>query len=173
MNTPQKQHKLQRTGIGTGSVSLLIIFTILSLTTLALLSLSTAVSAGRVSQRSISSVTNMAMAEGKIATELAGIDGILADTRENYHIGGDEADEHADTAYFTMAISALRAAGYTVDAETRTLTFSHSIDENSIFVCEILLLSPGEGQRYRVTSLLSQLVADWQPEPGGQLWSGS
>lgn len=165
----QTRVRTARTGIGVGSVTILVVFTILSVTTLALISLSTAVSNRRINQRSLQSTENMARAEGQAAAKLADIDTALWQLQQQAP-PQDAADE---SAYMRRAATAVEALGCQVDAGTQTASFSLPIDERNDMVCTLQLLPPGQPRRYVLLGMQAVMVGEWDPGEGGALWQGN
>lgn len=151
----------RRPGVGVGTISLLVIFTLLCLATLGLLGVSTAASNQRVSRRSTEKIVWLADAEGQAASKLAEIDAALLAL-------GQPGDEE----YFAAAAEASRKLGCQADPETRIISFAVPVDKNSELVTEIVLLPPDDGLRYKMISQSTKVTAEWEPEEGGTLWHG-
>ncbi len=155
----------QRAGIGTGTTSLLVIFTILCLATLAILSLSTAASSQRIHRRSAEATMSLAVAEGAADVKLAEIDGMLADLQ-----AGTGAGE--ENAYYVAALRGASAMGCQIDSGKNQITYSVPIDENNELVTKILVLNPTGGERYTVLEQVAVRTGPWEPVDEGELWTG-
>ncbi len=151
-----------RSGVGTGTTSLLMIFTVLCFATLAMLSLSTAAANQRIRGRGLDADAAIAAAKGGAARQLAVLDGALLELQ----MGGD-ADEEA---YYAEALAAAEALGWEVDAEARTAVLRLPVDEHNELLTELALQAPGEAERYTVARQITRLAAGWEAEEEGQVW---
>lgn len=158
MNQNTKRRARRRSGVGTGTTSLLMIFTVLCFATLAMLSLSTAASNDRIQERGLSGSRALAEARGAVAIEVANLDQTLLELQ-------GEGD-----AYMDKALNAAEVRGWQVDTATATITLRQQVNEESILVTQLELLAPGGGARYEVLSQVTELVNGWAPEEDGQLW---
>lgn len=151
--------KPRRSGVGTGTTSLLMIFTVLCFATLAMLSLSTANSNRRIQERGFDRISSLAEAAGSSDLKLSELDAaIAAISSEN------EQD------YFEKALAAGEKLGCQADRENNTLVFSVPVDENSDYVTLIHILPPGEPRRYFIQTQATMMTDEWTPEPRGQVW---
>ena len=147
-----------RMGMGVGTTSILMIFTVLAFATLALLSLSTSASNMRIQQRGTNRTVALAAAEGAAAAKLAELDAALS----GIPAGG---------AYEDAALAAAEGAGFTVDNAAKTATYISSIDDNDELVTVVAF--PGAGTPgYRLVSQVSRYTGEWTPEGGGGFWQG-
>lgn len=162
---PKKPYHSRRSGVGTGTTSLLVIFTILCMATLALLSLSTAVSSRRINVRSFEGVKNLVTAEGAAAQQLAQIDLALLTLQQDFS-GRNEK------IYFEQAAAELEKAGCTVDKETGQAWFACEIDENHKLITKLEIMGPKAETRYQLLEQMSHMTSEWEPEAGGQYWAG-
>lgn len=153
---------IRRGGIGVGTTSLLVIFTMLCMTTLALLSLSSAISNRRIQQRGVDGTVNLAAAYGEADRVLAEIDACLLEAGES---AGDEA------AYYRSALAMLEALGCEATG-TDTAAFALPVDEDKMLVCEVRLSPPGEQTRYVEIARVVKLTMEWTPG-GTAVWPGN
>lgn len=162
----KKEKTARRAGVGTGTTSLLVIFTVLCMATLALLSLTTAVSNRRINERSFSGVQNLAVAEGNAAIKLSNVDELLFELQQQPFRNDEE--------YLKEAMEILSKQGYTVDTDTKMVYISLPIDERLALITE-LELSPlsNSASRYTIVAQVSVLQKEWVPEEGGEYWSGT
>lgn len=173
MNTQKKKiHTLRRTGIGTGTISLLVIFTVLCFSSLALLSLTAAASNGRIHQRSLIATQNMAQAEGQAAQQLARIDDMLYGLQIEYVASEASGESTADAAYYTAALLNAQEMGCTVDMQNHTVSFTVPIDKNNMLFTTLHLLPPSSQYRYELTEQYSSMGGNWEPDEEIQLWEG-
>ena len=147
-----------RMGMGVGTTSILMIFTVLAFATLALLSLSTAASNMRIQQRGIDRTTALAAAEGEAAAKLAELDAVLSS------IG-------AGASYQRDALVAAEGIGFTVDNDAKTAAYTAAVDENNDLVTVVAFDAPGT-PGYRLVSQISSYTGDWAPEAGAGFWPG-
>ncbi|MDL2324150.1 hypothetical protein LJC61_03230 [Ruminococcaceae bacterium OttesenSCG-928-A16] len=152
----------RRTGVGTGTVSLLVIFTVLCLATLALLSTSTAASNRRISQRSVQNTIQLANVQGQAAQKLAQLDTALLALPKT----------EDDAQYYTQALQAAKNLGCEGDAAQNTVWFTLPITETTTLITKVQLLPPGSDTRYQMVEQSSQITGEWSPEQGGILWPG-
>ena len=120
-----------RLGMGVGTTSILMIFTVLAFATLSLLSLSTSASNMRIQQRGTDRTVALAAAEGTAAAKLAELDAALA----GLSAGG--------AGYEDAALSAAKDIGFTVDGETKTATYTVAIDEDNDLVTVVAFSGAG------------------------------
>ncbi len=156
----------RRSGVGTGTTSLLMIFTVLCFATLAMLSLSTAAANARIQGRGLESQRLLAAAKGAAAADVAGLDEVLYQLQREMPANGGQA---AEDAYYEQALAAAAARGWQTDAGPGAISMRSAISEDSVLVTTLQLLPPG-GARYQVLAQVSQLVSGWAPEQNGQLW---
>ncbi|MDL2219036.1 hypothetical protein LJC04_01680 [Ruminococcaceae bacterium OttesenSCG-928-O06] len=169
--TPQQQPLVsrqkplvgRRSGVGTGTTSLLMIFTVLCFATLAMLSLSTAAASMRTQGRGIATAQSAAAARGIAAAQVAALDAELAELRED----ADDAEAYAANA------GLLAAAHGWQPAEDDALTFSliTPVSETTELLTVLRLQPLHEDGRYTVVQQITRLVDGWTPD-GGQLWEG-
>ncbi len=164
-SSPKRSYRSRRSGVGTGTTSLLVIFTVLCMATLALLSLSTAVSSRRINVRSFQGVQNLTSAEGAASKRLAEIDLLLFEMQQNY-------TGRNDKKYFEQAAAELESMGCTVDKETWQASFAYDMDENHKLITKFEILGPKAPQRYQLLEQMSYMTSEWEPEAGGQYWAG-
>lgn len=161
----KKVHQSRRAGVGTGTTSLLVIFTVLCMATLALLSLSTAVSSRRINVRSFQGVQNLVSAEGASAQQLAEVDTALLAIQQGYTAKNDKE-------YFSKAAAALEPLGCTIEEGGRLASFSFMVDDNHVLITKFEILGPKESLRYRLVEQMSHMTSEWEPEAEGQYWAG-
>lgn len=159
MPKPRQKH---RSGVGTGTTSLLMIFTVLCFATLAMLSLSTAASNARIQNRGLQGASALAAAKGAAATEVANLD-------EELFLLLNKSGGAED--YLDLAFGIAQNRGWIVDKANASILLRQTIDDGSLLETELLLLKPGLGARYQVLRQVSTLVNGWAPETGGQLWT--
>ena len=140
-----------RSSMGTGTTSLLMIFTVLCFATLALLSLSTAYSNRNIQRRSIEQAAAQASAEGEAATKLAELDRAL--------LGAQEAEWPAIA----------KAQGW-AENEEGGWELDTAMGEDHMLRTRVTL-TPGEDTRYRLEAQRSDYIGEWQPV-GGEVWTG-
>lgn len=154
---------VRRSGVGTGTTSLLMIFTVLVFATLAMLSLSTADSQRRIQERGLTSARGRAVSQGVTAEQVAQLDAALYSLGQGFK--GTEAN------YYKEALAVAEGLGWDVDGETNVMVLHIPIDDNSEMVTELKLLAPGEKERYTVLRQASFIIGGWQPEGTGTLWT--
>lgn len=153
-----------RSGMGTGTVSLLMIFTVLCFATIALLSVSTAASDRRIQQRSFERTVALSSAEGRSAERLAALDQMIFEYRATKAGTGDEARAAMQELAYEQ--------GWTPGDETYTILWAEPIDRENNLVTVVTLLSPEDADRYELVSQTAEYVGTWEPEQGGSVWSG-
>ena len=155
MNTKtRKTHRTVRSGVGTGTTSLLMIFTVLCFATLALLSLSTAASNQRIQEKGLAGTAALAVAEGEAAEKLAELDAALLSVT-----GESEAE------------NAALQLGWQREAAGR-FSYTIAFDGAHELVTVVELGPEGEGGRYRMVGQSSSYTGAWTPEAPGDIWSG-
>lgn len=157
----------RRQGIGTGTVSLLVIFALLFFSTLALLSLTAALGNQRVTRRSLALVSGLSAAEGQMAGVLAQMDDELVALRQEYATGAQQPED-----YYKAAAAAAVQLGFKAEGTENSFEYTLEIDENHVLVTHILLLPPGGTGRYAVVGQYTEVTGEWSPAQGGQLWEG-
>lgn len=168
-----------RASVGTGTISLLMIFTVLCFATLALLSLSTAASNRRIQERSLENAMYMAQAEGVAAQTIAQIDAAIdaveveTDEEEESLMGIMPDPEEAEAAYYQAAQQAVRALGVEIDSVQHTITFVTEIDEFHELVTVLTIQPPDSSTNIVLTSQTSHYTGTWVPEGQGDLWTGN
>lgn len=150
-----------RSGVGTGTISLLMIFTVLCFATLALLSLSTAASDRRIQQRGFERTQNLAAAEGRAAEKLAELDGALLALPD---------DAAGADGYLAAALTAARGFGWEVDAAAASCQWTEPIDSENDLVTTIRLGDGDEDARYTLTGQATVYVGSWEAEESGGVW---
>ena len=151
----------RRSGVGTGTTSLLMIFTVLCFATLAMLGLSTATSSERIQSRGIEGARGVAVAKGQAAEAVAALDEKLTELR---------AKNRSEDDYFEEAFNAAEALGWTVDREAQTIALATPIDTENDLLTQLRLLGKEEDARYELVQQISRPAAGWKPEAGGQVW---
>lgn len=173
-------HKMpRRAGFGTGTVSLLVIFTLLCLATLAMLSYSTVASNKTINERGFRHTEALAAAQGEAARTLAAIDGELLRLLDEWQqeqviqaASSSPASPPVAGEYSRRVAQALEEMGCTALEEQDTYSFIVPIDENSRLVTTFRALAPGGESRYEVLAQSSVVTEDWAPEPGPGIWEG-
>lgn len=182
MNTEKRSQGVRwRAGIGVGTISLLVIFTILCFSTLALLSLTSAHNNQRIHSRGLQGAKNISQAEGVAAKQLAQLDYFLAELQAEYLAGtADISDISPDQSglltpqsYYQAAYQKAESMGCTVNEAEETLTFSVPIDKNSELVTTLRVLPPGEDFRYTVIAQYAVMTGEWAPDNSGHVWPGN
>ena len=149
--------------IGTGTTSLLMIFTLLCFATLALLSLSTAVSNRRTQNRGQEAARLLAVAKGQAAQSVAELDEELVSLNENLATGKDFQKE---------ALRLAQELGWQAGEEENHILINHTVDANNTLLTEIKLSPQGATERYTLVRQISNLAQGWKPEGKDQLWPG-
>lgn len=166
MNTQQiskKPQKIRRSSVGTGTTSLLMIFTVLCFATLAMLSLSTASSNQRIQKRGFERTASVVAAQGIAAEKLAEIDARLQQA---------QWAASSEDAYYTTVFALAPDFNAQADSEAKTWVFTVPLDENSELVTVLEILPPGGAGRYTIRTQASRMSGEWTPESQGQLWTG-
>lgn len=153
-------------GVGTGTTSLLMIFTVLCFATLAMLSLSTAASNDRIQSRGLDGGKNLSTAKGESAMEVAQLDEQLLDLKLAYASQG-KTDEKA---YMQEAYELAKNRGWQYNEDNNTLVWTQNMDSRNELLTQIQILSPAEDQRYTVIWQVSQIIGGWEPEGDRQMW---
>lgn len=166
----EKQNKkgsgrFRRSGVGAGTTSLLVIFTVLCMATLALLSVSTAVTNRKINQNSYARVRNILQAEGKVSEKLSELDALLLATQQEF-------TGKSEKAYFNAAFSALESNGCTVQPESKQVEFVFAVDEGHVMVTRLEVLPQNSSMRYRILEQSTQITIEWEPEAGQTYWPG-
>lgn len=199
MHTQSRTGIRRRPGMGVGTISLLVIFTVLCFSTLALLSLSSAANYRRISRPSQIAAQNLAAAEGVAAEKIADLDAVLAEVQARVLAGlPDGTDEAAlppqedadvsisqaeqpdeetlqtkDLQYFRMVALRARDMGFETYNNGQLLRFSCPVDESHTLVTEVELMPVESAERYRITKQASIMTGEWEPGEGtGHLWGG-
>lgn len=175
--TPQKrQFVRRRPSLGTGTISLLVIFTVLCFSTLALLSLTSAVNNQRIHHRSLLMAHSLTTAEGDAARTLAQLDETLFTQQQAYAAADNNNEVLQQTAlnnYYQQAFAAARELGFEVDETTLTATCRHTVDNNNELITVLTFNAPEEAQRYHITAQYSLMTGEWTPDNSGQHWPGN
>ncbi len=168
-----------RSSVGTGTISLLMIFTVLCFATLALLSLTTAVSNQRIQKNNFDRTVALSAAEGETAVAIAALDAQLAGLDDVSWTDGNTAvvefaDEEAARLAVVRAVQPLaEEQGWQVDAEEGTLTWTQPIDEENQLVTVLAPQVQGAQARYELLSQKTVYTGEWTPEQPGQVWPGN
>ncbi|NLW79616.1 MAG: hypothetical protein GXY32_09435 [Ruminococcaceae bacterium] len=198
-NTKRKTRTGRRSGVGTGTTSLLMIFTVLCFATLAMLSLSTASSSQRIQAEGLLNAKAVAAAKGEAAVQVAKLDTDLALLQEYYTLeyekeiaavtpqitseggGLPEADVPEPVApdcvpealmdYDNAALEAAERLGWEVTGSYQ-VALSLPVDESTELLTELELQGLGATRRYEVARQITRLVDGWTPSEDGQLWGG-
>lgn len=155
-----RYHRSVRSGIGIGTISLLVIFTVLCFSTLALLSVSTAVSDQKIQQRSFDHTADLTQAQGRSAENIAVLDAQL------YRMSQEEPGAEG---YMESAKTQAKLLGWTVSEEGSQVTWTEPIDRNNNLVTILTLNPSGAGERYILNSQQQEYIGIWEPETGGQV----
>ncbi len=147
-----------RTGMGVGTTSILMIFTVLAFATLAMLSMSTVMSNATIQTRGTKGVIALAAAEGEAAEKAAALDEALAGITET----GD--------AYFAAAEAAATGLGFAAGPEERQVAYTADEGDSHEVVMVLELQEPGQDARFTVVQMVSQYTGTWQPETGAGLF---
>lgn len=145
-----------RGGFAPGSITLLMLLAVLSLTVLALLSYSTALYNRNLFTRAQAAQTAVQTGEAAAAEKLAALDEALAALQEQ--------EFYAEDVYFEAAGARLQEMGCSWQPEENTALFTVEIDEYRAWQVAIRLLPPGEGARYTLVRQAVRLTGAWQPE---------
>lgn len=154
----KRYNRSGRSGVGTGTISLLMIFTVLCFATLALLSLSTAASDRRIQSRGYENAVQLATAEGTVSEKLAGLDKVLYDL------------EGAGGEYLEQATEAARNLGWTLDEESGYLVYEVEIDTENNLVTTVRIDPAEAATRYTLIGQTTVYQGEWEPEADGGLW---
>ncbi len=163
-NTAKKRFKVGRTSVGTGTTSLLMIFTILCFATLAMLSLSTADSYRSLQQTGTENTQQIAQAKGQAAQTLAELDAQLAELQRQY---SQDAQPYQDAA--TQKAQQL---GWIVDDEMGTVYYVTDMPDENELVTELEINELSAELRYTLVRQITRLSGGWAPEEAGQLFPG-
>lgn len=151
-----------RGSIGTGTISLLMIFTVLCFATLAMLSLSTAASDRRIQQRGFTKAVDLAAAEGAAAEAMAGLDEALV------------ALDATDTDYTDEALRAAAGLGWEVDEAAGSCIWTVPLDGENELVTTVRIDPAGADTRFTLTSQVTKFTGSWEAEaPDALLTPGS
>lgn len=164
MENKEASFKIRTVGVGTGAVSLLMIFTVLGLTTLALLGLSTSLANRRMGEKSLQNNHQIAQAEQDAAQELADIDAYLAALQTQY--------PEDEPTYYANAQTWLSGRGYALNWKEKEATFIVAVSDSAQLEYTFTTLPPSSPYRYHITKEILVSTTEWQPEQGGQLWQG-
>ena len=142
-----------------GSISLLMIFIILCMVTLAALSLSSAASEADTARKFADHNTKYYQADNQAEETLDIIDGILA---ESYTASADSA------SYFTEVNTRLAklSTNITTDNESATLDYITSVDDSQSLEVKLTLTDPftTSGGLYKITSWKEVTTSDWNAD---------
>ena len=163
--TGNKKRVNRRPGLGVGTVSLLVIFTVLCFSTLALLSLSSAVNYQNTTKPSQQAALSLAAAEGAAAEKLAELDTMLVELQNEIQASGSTGAQTATydstaRAYYDRAAQRAKDLGFEMLEDSQQLRFTLPIDENHELVTEIVLQAPGAETRYVIVKQASVMTGE-------------
>lgn len=153
MKPNQNQPRRTRSSVGTGTTSLLMIFTVLCFATLGMLTLSTAASNARIQQRSFEGTAALAAAEGKAAEAVARLEAALATAAQ-----GDALAEAATPL------------GFTETEEPGVWQLVTEVEQDHQLITQVQAKQNGAVQ---VVGQTTQYTGAWTPGQNGQLWPGN
>lgn len=151
-------------GLGTGAISLLVVFTVLGLSMLALLGLSTSLFNQRLGEKSLQSNRQMAQAEQMAALKFAAIDEQLGMLQTEYR--EDEEGYDANVKDFLIE------QGCVLQWAEKTASFTLALNETTQLEYTFKVEDAFSSFRYRVISEILSSSKDWEAEQPGQLWAG-
>lgn len=157
-----KSGSKRRPGLGSGTVSLLVIFTVICMSVLGLLSLSTVASNRRISRRGLDNTVRLAAAEGQAAQKLAELDTALL-----------ALPALAKEEYAQQAVTVAQGLGYETDFASRTIWFSQAVSNTTTLFTKVVLLPQSDGSAFQVIEQTLQTSSDWAPAEDNKLWQGS
>ncbi len=146
----KRKPKGARNGFGTGTTSLLMIFTVLCFATLALLTLSTAASNARIQQRSFAGTAALAKAEGAAAEALARLDEALLQNPQNPE-------------------AVLLQQGWKKTGEEGRYQIATLIEAGHDLVTVIEVKATGNWQ---MVAQRASYTGEWTPAAPGPIWNG-
>lgn len=162
--------KKRGTGINVGSISILVIFVLLCLTTFATLSLVSANADKKLTDTAAKSLLNFYSADSKAEEILANIDGGL----KKADIGTSKQD------YFNNCINSLSnfdAISTTLVEEKLTLSYIASIDDKKQLQVSLDILYPTKNskERYKIVKWQTVNIAQAEDEVDAtlNLWNGN
>lgn len=158
-SSAKRYSRSARPGVGTGTVSLLMIFTVLCFATLAMLCLSTAASDRRIQQRGYQRAVDLAAAEGTAAEAMAELDEALL-----------MLDSQGE-AYLKKALQAAAGLGWEVAEAEGSATWTAPLNENNNLVTAVHINTGAAGTRFFITSQTTVYTGAWEAEPPGDLWT--
>lgn len=150
----------RQSGVGTGTISLIVVFTVLCFATLALLSLSTATSSMRIQQRGLQLNQSIAAAKGRAAQAVSELDAQLSEL---------EALHDDDSNYISAAHSAAETLGW-LQGDDALFTQSFTVNDEILLVCSIRIEALDSVVRYSVVQQSTVPAGGWQQAIGGELW---
>jgi type 1 fimbria pilin len=157
----------RRSTVGTGTTSLLMIFTVRCFATLAMLSLSTALADQRIQARGQHRAQSLAAAKGEAAAAVARFDAYLKECG----VGTKDSE-----AYFSAVAryDAGSAEGVSVVMDNTdgvlTVFFANPVDDTSELVTVLRVNAPGAAGRYTLKEQYTRLTDGWEPEAGPGVW---
>lgn len=152
--------KKRRSGVGVGTISLMVIFTILCLSVLALLSVSTVQSDRRISERSTDNIIDISAQKGSVAKIIAELDDKLV------YLPIMEEEE-----YFENAMEICEELGFTVYPD-RVVEIIFPLSSGALLKTKLEILPQGEKTRYLALEQVIEQSREWVPEEDGTLWLG-
>lgn len=161
MNQGKMQSVRRRSGVGTGTTSLLMIFTVLCFVTLSMLSLTTALRNYSMQNRGMQTAGSVAVARGQAARRMARLD------EELYALREEATDEDA---YYAAALATAEGVGFVAGSEENHVVLLTQVDDKNELLTELLLEAPSQPYRYSLVRQETRLIGGWQPEMEGELW---
>ncbi len=167
MNRAEQKNVIisRRSGVGTGTTSLLMIFTVLCFATLAMLSLATAASSQRTQQRGFEKAAATAAARGEVAGQVALLDEQLLALQLEHQ---DDA-----AAYMDSAAQLAQQLGWAAGEQQGSIVWIQGVDEETELYTELILLEQDAAERYTVELQVAQVIGGWSAEDDGQIWQGA
>lgn len=148
-----------RGSIGTGTISLLMIFTVLCFATLAMLSLSTSASDRRIQQRGFTRAVDLAAAEGGAAAAMADLDEALV------------ALDASGAAYQAEALRTAADLGWEVDEAGGSCIWTEPLDAENDLVTTVRIDAAGADSRFTLTGQVTKFTGTWEAETPDNLWT--
>lgn len=146
-----------------GSISLLMIFIILCMVTLAALSLSSAASEANTARKFADHNTKYYQADNQAEETLDIIDGILA---ESYTASADSASYFTEVNTRLAKLSTHITLDISTDNESATLVYITSVDDSQSLEVKLTLTDPftTSGGLYKITSWKEVKTSDWNAD---------
>lgn len=169
---------VRSSGVGTGTISLLMIFTVLCFATLAMLSLSTAASSQRIQERALESGRLLAVAKGEAATHIAQVDAHLLDTarqveEQQAQAQREEAKRLAEEEAARAKAKSEAEEAVAADAE-KSEGLEETEDPGEEYPVGLVIMAPGPAMPsayYRAAATLMQ-GEGWAPSEAESQASG-